>query len=145
LLAGASKPRLMVLTVQKEVAERITAVPNHMSLLAISVQFYGRPAIVDELKAGAFWPRPDVDSALVRIDLTEKTAVPLAEERAFFHVVRIGFSQKRKQLKNNLRGLGLSAGEIETALAQAGVDGRRRAETLSLAEWVALYRATSEQ
>jgi 16S rRNA (adenine1518-N6/adenine1519-N6)-dimethyltransferase len=141
LLGGRSKPTLMVMTVQKEVAERLTAEPGEMSLLAVSVQFYGRPAVVEEIKAGAFWPRPEVDSAVVRIDLQGRPALPVADEEAFFRVVKAGFSQKRKQLQNNLRGLGYSQEAIGRALVAAGVDGRRRAETLSLEEWGSLYRA----
>ncbi|MCL4872430.1 MAG: 16S rRNA (adenine(1518)-N(6)/adenine(1519)-N(6))-dimethyltransferase, partial [Anaerolineae bacterium] len=117
LLAAAHKPELMVLTVQREVAERLTAVPPHMSLLAVSVQFYGRVQTITTIKAGAFWPRPDVDSAAA------------------------GFSQKRKQLQNNLRQLGLDKGDVIKWLDAAEVDGRRRAETLSLPEWLALYHS----
>lgn len=141
LLGGRSKPTMMVMTVQKEVAERLTAEPGEMSLLAVSVQFYGRPTIVEEIKAGAFWPRPEVDSAVVRIDLQDRPALSVANEEGFFRVVKAGFSQKRKQLQNNLRGLGYSQEVIGQALAEAGVDGRRRAETLSLAEWTALHQS----
>jgi 16S rRNA (adenine1518-N6/adenine1519-N6)-dimethyltransferase len=141
LLAADSKPRLMVITVQKEVAERITAGPGKMSLLSVSVQFYGQAAIVDQLKAGAFWPRPGVASAIVRLDLAPEPLLPAVDEKAFFRLVRAGFGQKRKQLKNNLRALGRSDEQIERALAQAGIDGRRRAETLSLDEWAKLHRA----
>ncbi len=131
LLTAAHKPTCMVLTVQKEVADRLTAVPPHMSLLAVSAQFYGPVKQVATLKAGAFWPRPDVDSAVVRLDITRAPA----HEEPFFRVVRAGFSQKRKQLHNNLRQLGLKPAEVDTILAAAGIDGRRRAETLTLAEW----------
>ncbi|HRQ40769.1 MAG TPA: 16S rRNA (adenine(1518)-N(6)/adenine(1519)-N(6))-dimethyltransferase RsmA [Chloroflexota bacterium] len=139
LLAAAHKPELMVLTVQKEVAERLTAVPPHMSLLAVSVQFYGRVQTVTTIKAGAFWPRPDVDSAVVRVELGQARPLPLPEEELFFRIVRAGFSQKRKQLQNNLRQLGLGKEEVAQWLAVAGVDGRRRAETLTLPEWLTLY------
>jgi 16S rRNA (adenine1518-N6/adenine1519-N6)-dimethyltransferase len=141
LLAAAHKPEVMVLTVQKEVAERLTAVPPHMSLLAVSVQFYGRVQTLTTIKAGAFWPRPDVDSAVVRMELAEAQPLPLAEEEPFFRIVRAGFSQKRKQLQNNLRQLGLDKEEIGRWLAAVGVDGRRRAETLTLAEWLTLYQS----
>ena len=140
LLSAAHKPSLLVMTVQKEVAERVTAVPPNMSLLAVSAQFYGRVQRLAAIKAGAFWPRPDVDSAVIRLDLREKRPLPLNEEAAFFRLVRAGFSQKRKQLKNNLRQLGLGKEEITAILEAAGVDGRRRAQTLTLAEWVAIYR-----
>lgn len=140
LLAAAHKPEMMVLTVQKEVAERLTAVPPHMSLLAVSVQFYGRVQTITTIKAGAFWPRPDVDSAVVRVELMGARPLSLAEEESFFRIARAGFSQKRKQLQNNLRQLGLGKEEVGEWLAAAGVDGRRRAETLTLPEWLTLYQ-----
>jgi 16S rRNA (adenine1518-N6/adenine1519-N6)-dimethyltransferase len=130
----------MVLTVQKEVAERITAVPPHMSLLAVSTRFYGSVERVAALKAGAFWPRPDVDSAVIRLDLRQSQPADPAFEAAFFRLARAGFSQKRKQLQKNLRQLGRTRAEIDTILAQAHIDGRRRAETLTLAEWEMLTR-----
>lgn len=142
LLTAAHKPTLMVMTVQKEVAERITAVPPHMSLLAVSVQFYGPVRISHLIKAGAFWPRPDVDSAVIRLDVYDEPLLPPAEEAAFFRLVKAGFSQKRKQLHKNLRGLGLTREVIEDLLAEAGVDGRRRAETLTIEEWTAVYQAS---
>ncbi|RMH00064.1 MAG: ribosomal RNA small subunit methyltransferase A [Chloroflexi bacterium] len=139
LLDGTHKPTMMVLTVQKEVAERITAVPPQMSLLAVSVQFYGQAEIAGIIKAGAFWPRPDVDSAIVRIDLTKRPFPNIQNERAFMRLVRAGFSQKRKQLRNNLQALGLNKKQLTAILDKAGIDARRRAETLSLAEWATLY------
>ena len=141
LLTAVHKPSLMVITVQKEVAERITAVPPKMSLLAISVQFYGTVQISHVIKAGAFWPRPDVDSAVIRLDLHEEPLLPLAEEVAFFRLVKAGFSQKRKQLHKNLRQLGLTRETVSELLAEASVDGRRRAETLTIEEWTAVYQA----
>lgn len=140
LLSGRGRPTLMVLTVQKEVAERITAPPGEMSLLAVSVRFYGKAEQLDTIKAGSFWPRPDVDSAILRIDLSEGPLLPLAEEDAFFRIVRAAFAQKRKQLQKNLRSLGYKRKVIMGLLKEAGVDGRRRAETLSMAEWQAVYR-----
>jgi 16S rRNA (adenine1518-N6/adenine1519-N6)-dimethyltransferase len=109
-----------------------------MSLLAVSAQFYASTRIVARLKAGIFYPRPDVDSAVVRLDTYAQPPVDVPDEQTFFRVVRAGFSQKRKQLKNSL-GEGGSA-----LLEHAGIDPRRRAETLSLEEWAALARATRE-
>jgi 16S rRNA (adenine1518-N6/adenine1519-N6)-dimethyltransferase len=145
LLTDVHKPTSLTMTVQQEVAGRITAVPPNMSLLAVSVQFYGRATLAHTIKAGAFWPRPDVDSAVVHIDLTQPaaTGVPLAQEKAFMRLVKVGFAQKRKQLQKNLRALGHSREAINAALENAGVDGRRRAETLTLAEWGALFQALS--
>lgn len=141
LVSAQHKPTMMVLTVQKEVAERMTAVPPDMSLLAVSAQFYASAELVTTIKAGAFWPRPDVDSAVVRLDLYEQPRLPPAEEKEFFKVVRVGFRQKRKQLKNNLRQLGYNSDEVAAVLTRIGIDGRRRAQTLTPAEWVDLYLA----
>jgi 16S rRNA (adenine1518-N6/adenine1519-N6)-dimethyltransferase len=133
------RPRLMVVTVQREVAERIVAKPGDMSLLAVSVQFYGQPRIAARIPAGAFYPPPQVDSAVLRLDVAEQPTVALAreiDERTFFRTVRAGFAQKRKTLRNALSaGLGLSPGQVEERMAQIGLDPRRRAETLSLEEW----------
>jgi 16S rRNA (adenine1518-N6/adenine1519-N6)-dimethyltransferase len=141
LLTAQFKPAIIVLTVQQEVAERLTAVPGDLSLLAVSVQFYGRVEIVEKIKAGAFWPRPDVDSAVIRITLFDERIVPPEEEDAFFSLVKAGFSQKRKQLQKNLRMVGGSTSEIRQKLQSAGIDGTRRAETLSLEEWAAVFTA----
>jgi 16S rRNA (adenine1518-N6/adenine1519-N6)-dimethyltransferase len=144
-LSGTPRPRLMVVTVQREVAERIVAEPGKMSLLAVSVQFYGRPSIVARIPAGAFYPVPKVDSAVVRIDLGEQRGIHLGEgvdETTFFRVVRAGFSQKRKKLRNSLgAGLALAPAEAAEALEQAGVDPGRRAETLSLEEWTSVAQS----
>lgn len=144
LLDVEHKPRRLVLTVQHEVAERLVAQPDDMSLLAVSVQFYGQPHIVNRLKPAAFWPRPDVDSAVVRIDVYDQPPVDVPDDTTFFEVVRAGFGQKRKQLKNSLgSGLGLATGEAADLLEIAEIDPRRRAETLSLVEWAALTRAVA--
>lgn len=145
-LEGAPRPSLMVVTVQREVAERIVARPGDMSLLAVSVQFYGRPCIVARIPAGAFYPSPEVDSAVVRIDVSEQPTVVVGSEQAFFRTARAGFGQKRKTLRNSLRaGLALDAACVEGALAKAGVDAGRRAETLSLEEWASVTRALDAQ
>jgi 16S rRNA (adenine1518-N6/adenine1519-N6)-dimethyltransferase len=136
LLESTPRPELMVLTVQLEVAQRLTAQPGEMSLLAISVQYYGPVRQVARIKAGSFYPRPEVDSAVVRVDLDRDPPLTGPDERCFFRVVRAGFGQRRKQLRNSLKaGLGIPAKEVEAALTAAGIDPRRRAETLSLDEW----------
>lgn len=139
LLEAEVRPGLMVLTVQKEVAERICAQPGDMSLLAVSVQFYAKPRIVARIPAGAFYPQPDVDSAVVRLDVLAEPAFPVASDDHFFRVVRAGFSQKRKQLRNSLSGgLRLAAATVDERLTHVGIDPKRRAETLTLEEWGAL-------
>ena len=144
LLSSQNKPTMMVLTVQKEVAKRITAVPPQMSLLAVSAQFYGAVNYITTLKAGAFWPRPDIDSAVICLDLIQNPIPNPEFERQFFRIAKIGFSQKRKQLRKNLRQLGRSRAEIDTILVQANIDGARRAETLTLAEWKNLAKKVAE-
>jgi 16S rRNA (adenine1518-N6/adenine1519-N6)-dimethyltransferase len=144
LLESSYRPRRLLLTVQQEVAERLVARPDDMSLLSVSVQFYGAARIVNKLKPAAFWPRPDVDSAVVRIDVYDQPPVAVPDEQTFFRVVRAGFSQKRKQLKNALGGgLGLPHQQAAQLLEQAGIDPRRRAETLSLEEWAGLSRVVA--
>ena len=146
VLETENKPQRLVLTIQHEVAERIVARPGDLSMLAVSVQFYGKPSIVTRLNPAAFWPRPDVDSAVVRIDVYPTPLVEVPTEAAFFRVVRAGFSQKRKQLKNSLgAGLDLSHPEAAAIIAVAGVDPTRRAETLTLEEWAAMTRVIADK
>ncbi len=146
LLDVRHKPTRLVLTVQQEVAERLIAKPDDMSLLTVSVQFYGTPHIVTRLNPAVFWPRPDVDSAVVRIDVYDQPPVEVPNEDLFFRVVRAGFGQKRKQLKNSLgAGMGLSHSAAAKILEDAGVDPSRRAETLMLDEWAAITRVAAVQ
>ncbi len=142
LLEAAHKPTRLVVTVQKEVAQRIVAKPGKMSVLAISVQFYGQPELVHHIPAGAFYPPPKVDSAVVRVDTYPHPRIAVTDIDDFFRVVKAGFSQKRKQLKNSLAGgLRRPTSEIVGALEQAGIVPSRRAETLSLEEWGRLVAA----
>jgi 16S rRNA (adenine1518-N6/adenine1519-N6)-dimethyltransferase len=136
LLEAEQPPTLAVVMVQLEVAQRIVAKPGDMSLLAVSVQFYAEPKIVNKVPAGAFYPRPKVDSAVLRLDVRPQRAVPDVDPAHFFDVVRAGFGQKRKQLLNSLSsGLALPKEEVQAILEAASIDPRRRAETLSLDEW----------
>jgi 16S rRNA (adenine1518-N6/adenine1519-N6)-dimethyltransferase len=142
LLEAEPRPDRMVLTVQLEVAERICAGPGHMSLLAVSVQYFGSPRIVGRIPAASFYPAPEVDSAIVRIDMKTESVASKDARRWFFRVVKAGFSQRRKQLHNALAaGLVLPREAILPALAAAGVKPARRAETLSLQEWHAVADA----
>jgi len=145
LLEPSLKPRRMVVTVQREVAERIVAQPGQMSLLAVSVQFYGQPRLLFRIKPGSFYPSPGVESAVVRIDLHATPPVPVEDTAAFFRVVRAGFAQRRKQLRNGLAaGLGQPPEEVATKLREVGVDPRRRAQTLSLEEWAGVTRVLGD-
>ena len=136
LLEATPKPRRIVFTIQKEVAERICAGPGDMNLLALSVQVYGRPRISAQIPAGAFFPVPKVDSSVLVIDIFP---IPLVNENrldVFFQLIKAGFSQKRKKLRNSISaGLRCSPAEAERMLRSADIDPQRRAETLSLEEW----------
>lgn len=145
LLECPVSPALAVLTVQLEVAQRICAEPGKMSLLAVAVQWYAQPRVVARVPAGAFSPVPKVDSAVLRLEPRSEPVAPIPTEQQFFQVVKAGFSQKRKQLKNALSaGLRMPPPQVEVAMRAAGVDPKRRAETLELEEWAALSRALSE-
>jgi 16S rRNA (adenine1518-N6/adenine1519-N6)-dimethyltransferase len=136
LLEARIRPSRLVLTVQREVAERITAAPGEMSLLALSVQLYGRPWVVAHIPAGAFYPAPKVDSAIIRTDLYPAPIIPDAHIPGFFRLAKAGFSQKRKTLRNALSaGLACEPAQADQLLRAAGIDPQRRAETLSLEEW----------
>jgi 16S rRNA (adenine1518-N6/adenine1519-N6)-dimethyltransferase len=140
-LEAHAKPSLMVVTVQKEVADRIVATPGEMSLLAVSVQFYGQPRVVAKVPPGAFYPSPGIHSAVVRIDVGPSPEMPAHEIEGFFHVVRAGFAQRRKQLRNSLsQGLTLPVEDVVQALHRAGLDQRQRPQELSVEQWVRLHQ-----
>lgn len=139
LLENEHKPRRIVLTIQKDVAKRICAAPGDMSLLALSVQVYGQPRIAQYIPAGAFFPAPKVDSAVLCIDIYPTPQVKLELLNTFFKLLKAGFSQKRKTLRNSLSaGLHIPPSEAELFLKRAGIDPMRRAETLSIQEWSTL-------
>lgn len=132
-------PDMMVLTVQWEVARRLTAAPPRMSLLSVSVQVYGRAEMLFRIPAGAFYPPPKVDSGVVRIKRYHSPLVLPERREHFFRVVKAGFSQRRKQLHNSLSGgLRMSSESVGEVLRQAGIQPSRRAETLSIEEWIRL-------
>jgi 16S rRNA (adenine1518-N6/adenine1519-N6)-dimethyltransferase len=136
LLEASLRPSRLVLTVQKEVAARLCAAPDDMNLLALSVQVYGAPRTVESIPAEAFYPRPEVDSSIVRIDMFPEPVIPAGRLDAFFKLARGAFGQKRKMLRNSLSAsLNRPASEVAVLLEAAGIDPQRRAETLYLAEW----------
>jgi 16S rRNA (adenine1518-N6/adenine1519-N6)-dimethyltransferase len=136
LLEAKNPPERMVLTLQREVAERIVAPAGDMSLLALGVQVYGDPSIVARIPASAFYPQPNVDSAILRVEIRDPPKVARDLIRPLFMLARAGFGQRRKQLHNALSG-GLGLGREETAhlLLEAGIDPRKRAQALTVAEW----------
>ena len=139
-LESANPPRLIVVMVQYEVAQRIVAEPGDLSLLGVSIQFYGKPKIITHVPARAFYPAPKVDSAILRIDT--KDEIPLTREQrdSFFRLVQAGFSERRKQLHNSLtHGLHRKDMEVRATLLAANIDPSRRAETLSIEDWLRLW------
>ncbi|MBI2288665.1 MAG: 16S rRNA (adenine(1518)-N(6)/adenine(1519)-N(6))-dimethyltransferase RsmA [Chloroflexi bacterium] len=140
-LEASFKPQTMVVMVQKEVAEQITAKPGQMSLLSVSVQLYGQPTIIGDVPARCFYPAPEVDSAILKVTLHPRPLIEVTDTESFFRLVRAGFSAARKQLANSLaNGLGISKGEVLSLLAGAEITAQRRAETLTLEEWARLWR-----
>ncbi len=163
-LSAENKPSLLVLMVQREVAERICACPHRyakrcgrakpgeMSLLSVMVQYYGQPEIVARVPATAFWPTPKVESAILKIKIRDKEIKEIDFEKKFFQIVKAGFSHRRKMLKNNLVGARFIApktinccrGEgainctpirVEMILSSLGLSPKVRAEELSIEEW----------
>ena len=142
LLESELKPRRIVLTIQKEVAQRICAQPGHLSLLALSVQVYGQPRIAVHIPANAFFPAPKVDSAVLVVDIFSVPKVKENNLDRFFKLIKAGFSQKRKTLRNSLSsGLHISTTNAAELLTRANIDPQRRAETLSIEEWELLTEA----
>jgi 16S rRNA (adenine1518-N6/adenine1519-N6)-dimethyltransferase len=136
LLESKEKPRRIVLTIQKEVAKRICEKPGDMSLMALSVQVYGKPRVVAHIPAGAFFPAPSVDSSVLVIDIYPSPLIPQEHLESFFRLIKAGFGQKRKTLRNSLSsGLAIPPTSAAELLLRAGIDPQRRAETLSIEEW----------
>jgi 16S rRNA (adenine1518-N6/adenine1519-N6)-dimethyltransferase len=136
LLESDPKPRRIVLTIQKEVAKRICETPGDMSLLALSVQVYGKPAIAAHIPAEAFFPSPNVDSSVLVIEIYPAPLIPRELLDTFFKLIKAGFGQKRKTLRNSLSaGLSISPSSAADLLERAGIDPQRRAETLGIEEW----------
>lgn len=141
LLESANPPERVALLVQKEVAERMAARPGNMSVLAVAAQFYSEVSLGPEVPAELFTPSPKVDSQIITLVRRDQ---PLFEvdPKAFFRVVRAGFSEKRKKLRNSLAGgLQLSKVEVERALAAANIPPDARAEQLGLQAWAELQKA----
>lgn len=145
LLESRPRPARLVLTMQREVAERICAGPGEMSLLALSVQVYGKPQPVLRIPAGAFYPPPQVDSVSLRVDLYPQPLIPPDLLDDFFRLAKAGFAQKRKTLRNSLSaGLAVAPAKAAALLEAAGIDPQRRAESLSLTEWEKLSRVWAQ-
>ncbi len=141
-LEASAPPTLLVVMVQKEVAQRLVAAGGDMSLLGLSVQFYGQPRIVRVVPAASFFPPPKVDSAIVRVDVHPTPPLDPATRDVLFGIAHAGFAERRKQLHNTLaRNLRVPRLALDAWLAEANIHPARRAETLSVEDWVRLTRA----
>lgn len=136
LMTSDSKPRVAVLLVQKEVAERIAARPGNMSILALSAQVYAEAELGIEVPREFFAPPPKVDSQVIILKSRDAPLVAPEDEKQFFRVVKAGFSAKRKKLRSSLSGgLAVSKQEAEATLQEAGISPDIRAEDLSIDDW----------
>lgn len=141
LLEAAVRPMRIVLTMQREVAERILNRDEKMSLLSLSVQVYGEARIASHIPAGCFYPPPLVDSSVMVIEVYDQPRLPDADIRLMFRLAHAAFNQKRKMLRNSLKSL---LGEaLPAILEQAGIDPRQRPETLTLEDWIRLVKEIS--
>lgn len=132
------KPELMTVMIQKEVAERVCAKIGEMSLLSVAIQFYAKPEIVKIISREAFWPKPEIESAVIKLKVHKVMRTDVDIKR-FFQIIRIGFSSRRKQLQNNLAaGLRLPNSGIQQTLQEAGFNPKIRAQDLSVEDWVKL-------
>lgn len=141
LTTSANPPRTIVLLVQKEVAERMAAKKGDMSLLAVSAQVFAKVRLGQVVPASLFTPPPKVDSQVVVLDMHESPLVALDDQKAFFRVVKAGFSARRKKLRSSLAsGLHISKDEAEMTLHEAKLSSDDRAEMLSVEDWARLAR-----
>jgi 16S rRNA (adenine1518-N6/adenine1519-N6)-dimethyltransferase len=140
-LEAQPRPSEMVVMVQKEVGETIAAAPGKMRLISVKTQFYSKPVIVSYVPAASFYPPPKVDSVVLRLDVYSQPAIEISDVAGFFDMVMHGFSSPRKQLRNALaHSLQLPPDQVASLLEKAGIEAKRRAETLSLEEWRELWK-----
>ena len=141
LMTVDNKPKMAVLLVQKEVAQRLAAKPGDMSILGISAQLFAEVSLGDVIPASFFTPPPKVDSQVVILKTRQTPFLTDVDEKDFFKVVKAGFSSKRKKLRSSLSGgLNIEKSEVEDMLQKAGISPDARAEELDLDQWVSLVR-----
>ena len=145
LLEQPVRPTRLTVMLQLEVAERMVARPPEMSVLGVATQFYTLPRIAFQVPPAVFIPPPTVESAVAILDVRPELPLPEATRGRFFAVVNAGFRQKRKQVANSLAAeLKLTKPEVTAWLEQAGIDPMRRAQTLTVEEWVRLTSLAPE-
>ena len=136
----------LVAMVQKEVAERMAAQPGgkEYGALSVAIQYYTEPKIAFIVPPTSFIPAPAVDPAVIVCKRREKPPVDVCDESLFFRVVKAAFSLRRKMLSNSLKNMGIKSEQVAQWLELAGVDGKRRAETLSLEDFAKLTNSFNE-
>jgi 16S rRNA (adenine1518-N6/adenine1519-N6)-dimethyltransferase len=140
LMTLKNKPKRMVLMMQKEVGERVTAKPGSLSVLGISVQIFADAKVVSFVPKENFWPKPEVDSCIVVIEPKNKYP-EIAHQTLFFRILKIAFAGKRKQIHNSLaNGLGLGKEQIFELLKDAGIDPSVRPQDVRIEQWIELYK-----
>jgi 16S rRNA (adenine1518-N6/adenine1519-N6)-dimethyltransferase len=145
LLALNPKPKLIILMVQKEVAARIVAHPGELSILGLSVQIGADTEIAAAVSKNSFWPKPKVDSAILRIEPKNKYP-ELEDQKTFFRIVKAAFAGRRKQIHNTLSaGLGIPPARIVDILKSINLNPALRPQDLSLADWIDLHRKLKNQ
>lgn len=145
LMTAQNKPKVAVLLVQKEVAERIAAQSGDMSILAISAQVYAEATLSTEVPKEYFTPPPKVDSQTIVLTTRDTPLVSPEDEKAFFRMVKAGFSAKRKKLRSSLSGgLGIAKSDVESLLQTVGVSPDARAEDLAVHDWLSLMKAFND-
>lgn len=140
-LGSSHRPSMMVIMVQREVAQQMVAQPGDMGLVSVAIQLYGRPKIIANVSPRSFRPQPKVTSTIVRIDPFDSPVVNFDREENFFRIVKAGFSAPRKQLRNSLKnGLNIESDIVDKWLVKSEIDPIRRAQTLTLDEWARMYK-----
>lgn len=146
LMTADNKPSVTALLIQKEVAERLAALPGDMSILAVSAQTYAEVSLGDVVPAELFTPPPKVDSQVVVLKTRPEPLVDHSQEKQFFRTVKAGFSAKRKKLRSSLSGgFGISKQDAEVLLGRAGISPDARAEDLLLDDWKKLASLDGSQ
>lgn len=141
LLEAQNPPQIMALLIQKEVAQRITATPGEMSILAVATQFYAEVELKELIPAELFTPPPKVDSQIIQIRRRTQPLFPDIDTNKFFALVRAGFSEKRKKLRSSLSGgLHIPKEQVDELLRKANITPDARAQELTLNQWYHLYK-----
>ena len=136
----------LTIMIQKEVAERMNAEPGNKDYGALSllVQYYCDTKIIRKVPPQCFIPRPKVDSIVIKLDKLDKPKVDVENEKLFFDIIRNSFNMRRKTLWNGVKNIGLSKEKLELAFSEAGIDPKRRGETLTIDEFALLSDKISE-